>query len=384
MEDNKVTPSSSSKTSRNTKKVGKHQPPSPDPSSPKTGNKNRSSGKQNKKDRIPKYQAIFYSIFRREADIESGKYPAYELSGENLPTSRMDKQSDSKEDAGNQTLNSQSKSNSPTQEENKPAKQESSMVRPSGIQKEPTCSPPTIRLQKDTKDNGKNGNKRNCNTNTHSDCTGSGCKKCKPYKETSDENIIASEEKEKPLQVKLKLEQYASAVMVQKSDVDDSPVSPSEGYVMIETDKNTTDDTSLLRTRLTTSLLVNSRVEDKTEEKVTHSILASKNTTPDLKTNEEYSDQEVKKTDTEPMDTESYEEVQVLNTSLCKYIDDTKEALPERIPHRKGIESIPHGKRIESIGNVYDILEYAFKEWKGETTNAEAIRKVNSTHGIVL
>ena len=410
MEDKKVTPSSSSKASRNTKKASKRRTPSPDSPSPDSSSpgKNRNSGKQNKNDRTPKYRVILSSICRREADIESGQYPLHELSGENLPsTSRMDKKCDDKKNTGNQnsTLNRDSQSPTKKKTQRDKQKEESSMelseMRSPGTQKGPASTPAAksailLNIKRPMYGNSDQDNSKKCNKRIgNTQCTGTGCKKCKPYMETSDENKIASEEKEKATLKIMKGGGYDSALTV-----GDTPMSPSDDYVIIskrdemmtddtsvphtscttnlpvhsemedKTDEMTTDDTSVSCTSFTTSLLV--QVENKTGERATHSILASKNT-PDVKTNQEFSNEEVKKTDPEPME-ESDEEAQEPSGGSSDYFDGTKKTMPQQFSQ---------GTRIESVGNVYGILEYASKEWKGETSKAEAIRKVNPIHAIV-
>ena len=416
LEDKKVTLSSSSKASSNSKKASKRRTPSPDsPSSDSSSpGKNRNSGKQNKNDRTPKYRAILSSICRKEADIESGHYPLHELSGKNLPTtSRMDKKN-----TGNQNSTLNRDSQSPTKKQKEESSMELSEMRP-GTQKGPASIPgATSAIILDSKKRLMYGNSDKDNSQkcikriNNTQCTGSGCKKCKPYDmETSDENKIASKEKETPTLEKLKgfgggKESALTVVSsVPKSDDGDTPMSPSDDYVMISTpDKMMTDDISVPGTNCTTSSLVHSEMEDKTDDMTTddtsvprasftsnllvqvedktgkrgpHSIPASTNT-PDLKTNKEFSHEEVKKTDPEPME-ESYGEAQESSGGSSNYTDGTKERIPEQFSQGERMpEQFYQGKRIENIGNVYGILEYASKEWKGETSKAEAIRKVNS------
>ena len=315
-----------------------------------------------------------------------------------------------KKNTGNQNSTLNRDSQSPTKKQKEESSMELSEMRP-GTQKGPASIPgATSAIILDSKkrsmygnsdkDNSKKGIKRI--GNTHFECTDSGCKKCKPYHmETSDENKIASKEKEKATLEKLKgfgggnESALTVAPSVQTLDAGDTPMSPSDDYVMIpkpyemltddtsvpgsncttsllvhsemedKTDDMTTDDTSVPRASFTSNLLV--QVEDKTGKRGPHSIPASTNT-PDLKTNKEFSHEEVKKTDPEPMD-ESYGEAQEPSGGSSNYTDGTKKRMPEQFYQ---------GKIIENIGNVYGILEYASKEWKGETSKAEAIRKVNS------
>jgi hypothetical protein len=44
------------------------------------------------------------------------------------------------------------------------------------------------------------------------------------------------------------------------------------------------------------------------------------------------------------------------------------------------IERFMEEKRIESIGEIFNVMQYARKEWKSETATAQAVREVRYYH----
>ena len=178
------------------------------------------------------------------------------------------------------------------------------------------------------------------------ECTGSTCKKCKPFMETDGNELTDSGFTAFPSVITLP--KLTKELQLGKNDETASKSSPDV-------------EKSLLN-------LV-SHNDDFNVEETTDEI----ENMPDHEVPKGSSTKQIEKTDQQPMEVSPDEDVEMFVAPLGKATCSSVHSEDRECTKASEVYS---DKRNLSVGNVYDIKEYASQEWKGDTAKAVAVRKV--------